>query len=187
MNEDDAVLVQRILSGDDAGMRALVERYQQLVFSVCLRMLTHREDAEDVVQEVFVRVFRSLKSFDSSRPFRPWLMAIAANRCRTAIALRSRRPVPSDIAAELAVETRPSMDHDVAEEVQIALDKLRDDYKTCFILFYQQELNIAEIGEAMGCPDGTVKTWLHRARAQLAVHLTRRGLGPEVENELHKV
>ena len=187
MNDDDAVLVQRILSGETGLMRALVERYQRLVFGVCFRMLTQREDAEDVAQEVFTRVFRSLKTWDSSRPFQPWLMAIATNRCRTALKLRSRQPAPSEIAADLAVETRPTTNHDVAEEVQRALEQLRDDYKTCFILFYQQELNITEIGEAMGCPNGTVKTWLHRARAQMAAHLARRGFGPEVTHELHKV
>ncbi len=168
-------------------MRALVERYQHQVFGLCLRMLTHREDAEDITQEVFVRVFRSLRKWDSTRPFRPWLMAIAANRCRTALTSRSKRPTPSEVAPELAVETRRTTDSEVAEEVQQALEKLREDYRTCFILFYQQEQSIAEIGETMGCPEGTVKTWLHRARAQLAQHLTRRGLGPEVIHELQRI
>lgn len=187
MNNDDAELVQQCLDGDDACRRTLVERYQHRVFGLCLRMMTQREDAEDICQEVFIRVFRSLHTWDSSRPFPPWLMAIAANRCRTALTSRSKRPVASEIAPELAVETRKTADQEVAEEVQQALEKLRDDYRTCFVLFYQQELSIAEIGETMGCPEGTVKTWLHRARAQLAEQLARRGLGPEVIHELHKV
>ena len=64
-------------------MAALVDRFQGQVFGLCYRMLGHRQDAEDVTQESFSRALRSLKSWDNQRAFRPWLMAIAGNRCRT--------------------------------------------------------------------------------------------------------
>src|SRR5450759_468163 len=73
-------------------MRHLIERFQADVFGLCVRMLNHRQDAEDVVQEVFVRVFRSLRRWDSSRPLKPWIMTIAVNRCRTLMSQRARRP-----------------------------------------------------------------------------------------------
>ncbi len=167
-------------------MRALVEQFQGMVFGLCYRMLGHREDAEDVAQDVFLRVFRSLHRWDSARPLKPWLLTIAANRCRTALATRSRRPVPAEFV-DLAADNARADDKDLAEEVQRALENLREEYRTCFVLFHQQELSIAEIGEIMGSPQGTVKTWLHRARRDLAEQLKRRGLGPEARHELHGI
>jgi RNA polymerase sigma-70 factor, ECF subfamily len=76
---------------------------------------------------------------------------------------------------------------DLGEELQLALGRLRDEYRTCFVLFHQQELSCAEIGEIMGCPTGTVKTWLHRARGELAEHLQRRGVAPYASCELQRV
>ena len=159
-------------------MRALVERFQGLVFGVCYRMLRQREDAEDVVQDVFLRVFRSLHRWDAERPLKPWLLTITANRCRTALDKRSRLPAPSEAAAQRTIEDGRSRRHELAEELQLALDTLREDYRMCFVLFYEQELNCARIGEVLGCPEGTVKTWLHRARKQMAEFLERRGVTP---------
>ena len=181
---DDAVLVQRCLDGDEAGRRALVEQYQGMVFGVCYRMLGQREDAEDVVQDVFLRVFRSLHRWDAERPLKPWLLTITANRCRTALEKRSRLPVPSDAAAHLAIEDGRSRGQELAEELQLALATLRDDYRMCFVLFYEQELSCVRIGEILGCPEGTVKTWLHRARLEVLERLRRRGMVSEVEHEL---
>lgn len=181
MTEDDALLVRHCLAGDEASQRCLVERYQGAVFGLCYRMLGQREDAEDVAQDSILRAFRSLSGWDPTRPFKPWILAIAANRCRTFLEKRSRQPVnASDAVASLAEATNVETT-DVAEELNIALGKLREDYRTCFILFYVQELSCAQIGEILGCPQGTVKTWLHRARKELAGHLQRRGVAPSVE------
>ena len=77
---EDVQLVQRCLAGDELSMRAFLSKYQGLVFSICLRMLGHREDAEDVAQDALVRVFRNLEKWDQQRPIKPWLLTIAANR-----------------------------------------------------------------------------------------------------------
>src|SRR5262245_52781890 len=105
---DDAALVRRCLRGQPDAMRGLIERFQSEVFGLCVRLLTHRQDAEDVTQETFLRVFRSLRRWDSNRPLRPWVMGIAVNRCRTAITRRVRRPeraehLPEDGARHRAV------------------------------------------------------------------------------------
>lgn len=92
MLESCRKLVRRCLEGDQLAMRALVERYQGQVFGLCYRMLGNRQDAEDATQETFIRVLHSLRRWDSSRAFEPWLLAIAGNRCRTALAARKRRP-----------------------------------------------------------------------------------------------
>lgn len=178
---DDVELVQQCLTGDELAMRAFTERYQNLVFSLCLRMLGHREDAEDVAQESFLRVFRNLAKWDQSRPLRPWLLTIAANRCRTALERRSKLPGQNDVALDLAAERREHSQHraqevDIGEEMELALSELREEYRTCFVLYHQQELSYEEIGEILNRPQGTVKTWLHRARSQLAEWLRGRGV-----------
>ena len=89
--EDIRLLVNRALAGDQLAMRQIVERYKQQVFRLCYHMLGQREDAEDVSQEAFVRVLKSLPRWDQQRAFEPWLMTIAANRCRTQLAQRKRR------------------------------------------------------------------------------------------------
>ena len=156
-------------------MRALVGRFQGLVFGVCFRMLNHRQDAEDVTQEVFLRVFRSLGSWNPERPFQPWLLTIAVNRCRTALGRRSRRPIPVEMVVEPESTSTIADGGDVAEEVQLALEDLREEYRTCFVLFHNQQLSLEDIAAIMDRPTGTVKTWLHRARRQLADDLRRRG------------
>ena len=105
---DDPALVEAIRSGDPQATRLLVERYHGVVFGLCCRMLNHRHDAEDVTQETFLRALRAIFGFDSARPIRPWLLEIAANRCRTALAVRARRPRLAPVsAAEDRVDPRP--------------------------------------------------------------------------------
>jgi len=179
-DETDASLARRVAGGDDAAAATLVRRHQRAVFGVCLRMLGRREDAEDVAQEVFLRLFRYLDRWDPSRPLRPWLMTITANRCRTALARRLKRKVllPGDLnPPDLST---PPADAALAEEVQRAVDDLRDDHRAAFVLFHYEELSLQEVADALSRPEGTVKTWLHRARKQLAETLDRRGIRPEV-------
>ncbi len=178
---EDVQLVQQCLSGDELSMRAFLSKYQGLVFSLCLRMLGHREDAEDVAQDSLVRVFRNLEKWDQQRPIKPWLLTIAANRCRTALEKRSKLPSQNDMAINLASERREHSKNaqeqlDIGEELELALGELRDDYRTCFVMYHQEELSYQEIGEVLGCPQGTIKTWLHRTRAQLAKRLQDRGV-----------
>ena len=178
----DADLAGRAASGDDAAAAALVRRYERGVFGVCLRMLGRREDAEDAAQEVFLRLFRHLDKWDRARPLKPWLMTIAANRCRTALDRRRRKGslLPGDL--DPADDGTPPCDSDLAEELQLAVDALRDDHRAAFVLFHHEELSLREVADALGRPDGTIKTWLHRARKQLTEHLARRGVLPDVQS-----
>ncbi|HEY1065103.1 MAG TPA: RNA polymerase sigma factor [Pirellulales bacterium] len=177
-------LIERCLNSDQIAMRELMALYKSLVFGLCLRMLGHREDAEDVTQEVFVRVFRSLKSWDATREFRPWLLAIAGNRCRTMLAARKRRAQPMEFVDDLPDPTPDRQDErTLAEELMLALKDVREEYRRAFLLFHEQELSYAEIAAAMDVPVGTIKTWVHRARRELIERLHRRGVVLEVKNE----
>jgi RNA polymerase sigma-70 factor, ECF subfamily len=178
--DDLRVLVRQCLAGEQAAMLALVERFRGQVFGLCYRMLGQRQDAEDAAQETFVRVLKNLHRWDPERDFQPWLLAIAGNRCRTALASRRRRPV-ADSAVELLADDSPDQRpaQHLAEEVHLALAELRAEYRQAFVLFHEHELSYAEIAESMEVPIGTIKTWVHRARRELIDHLRHRGALPE--------
>ncbi|MCI0680464.1 MAG: RNA polymerase sigma factor [Gemmataceae bacterium] len=184
MSADDALLVRRCLRGDAASIQTLVERFQSNVLGLCIRLLHHRQDAEDVTQEVFLRVFRSLKRWDASRPLKPWIMTIAVNRCRTWLTQRARRPELVEYLHETAASAPADDAAELAREIQAALAELRPDYRLVFALYHEQGLPYEDIAEAVDKPVGTVKTWLHRARLEILERLRRRGMVSEVEHEL---
>lgn len=196
MNTDTAdelrPLIRRCLTGDQGAMLALVERFRGQVFGLCYRMLGQRQDAEDVAQETFVRVLKNLHRWDAARDFEPWLLAIAGNRCRTALSTRKRRPA-AEILPEQVSDGLPDIQaaKNLAEEVTLALTGIRDDYRQAFVLFHEQELSYGEIAESMDVPLGTVKTWVHRARRELIDRLQRRGVvvqrGSAIEEQQHAV
>jgi RNA polymerase sigma-70 factor (ECF subfamily) len=181
---DEHGLVKRCLRGDADAVRTLVERFQSEVFGLCVRLLSHRHDAEDVTQEVFLRVFRSLRRWDSTRPLKPWIMGIAVNRCRTWLAQRARRPELVDHLQETA-PTPPTDDvRELVGEIRAAVSALRVEYQSVFILFHEQGQPYEDIAAALGRPVGTIKTWLHRARLEVLERLRRRGMISEVGHEL---
>ena len=185
MADDEAELVGSCLAGDPAGLRAFVERFQGMIFGLCFRMLGHREDAEDVVQDVFLRVFRSLGQWDSARDLKPWLLTIAANRCRTLLLSRTQKPKSSEFLDDLAGPDVGAPGSELAEELQRALETVREEYRLCFILYHLHELSLAEISGILGAPTSTIKTWLFRVRRELADALARRGLAPHIHHELY--
>ncbi len=156
-------------------MEELVQRYHKLVFGLCFRMVGNSHDAEDLTQETFARVFRHLESWDPRRAFRPWLLAIAANRCRSFLGQRRHRLEVPTPEVEPLPRKAPTSNNDLQEEVELGLQQLRAEHRQAFLLFYEQELSYAEIAEVMQCPVGTIKTWIHRARQELIQFLTTRG------------
>ncbi|MFN9373872.1 MAG: RNA polymerase sigma factor [Planctomycetaceae bacterium] len=173
----EALLIERCLAGDSGAVREFVARFQGLILGVSQRILAHRQDAEDVAQETLVRALRSLSRFDQQRPLQPWILRIAVNRCRTALSLRRNRELGTELVHHVA-DRPPSSDQELAEELELALGHLREQYRISFVLYHHQQLSLPEIAQICNCPVGTVKTWLHRARRQLAVRLAERGLGP---------
>jgi RNA polymerase sigma-70 factor (ECF subfamily) len=184
VSDDEAVLVKRCLRGEPEAIQQLVGRFQTEVFGLCVRLLHHRHDAEDVCQEVFLRVFRSLRRWDSTRPLKPWIMGITVNRCRTWLTQRARRPELVDYLHDTA-PAKPSEDaSELVSEMQTALKELRLEYRSVFVMFHEQGHPYEEIAAALGRPVGTIKTWLHRARLEVLDRLRRRGMISEVGHEL---
>ncbi len=178
---DDLSLVRRCQEREPEAVRQLIERFQSEVFGLCVRMLGHRHDAEDVSQEIFFRIFRSLHHWDGKRPLRPWIMGITVNRCRTWLVQRARRPELADYLQEIE-PTRPEDDSgELAREIAAAVECLRPTYRAVFVMFHEQDQPYEAIAESMQRPVGTVKTWLHRARIEVLQRLRERGMVPEDE------
>jgi len=176
MNEQStSMLVDLHLRDDASAFTTLMRRYQERVFRLCFHLLGHREDAEDATQETFTRVARHLDHWDSSRPLEPWLMAIAGNRCRT-LRARRRNLLPLAEVGEPSSSATLHQQHadQLQEELNFALEGLRDEHRQAFLFFHHHHLSYAEIAQRMECPLGTVKTWVHRARMQLIESLRAR-------------
>lgn len=182
-------IVQRVRAGDEVAMRDLVDRYASRVLALCQRMLGHRQDAEDAAQETFVRMFRSLARWDADRPFEPWLMAIAGNRCRTRLAKRSATPRCVELEEpDLATSDRSeSAVRQINEELRLALNEVTPRYREAFLGFHERGWSYAQIAARLEVPLGTVKTWVRRARLQLMGQLRARGTIEESHHELRQV
>ena len=186
-NPEDADLVRRALTGNPRACRDLVQRYQRPVFSVLMRVVRRAEDAEDLTQETFVRMFRALDRYDPERPFTAWLFTIAT---RLAIDHLRRRRVPT--VSLTVAEPGSTEEHTIdvedpgpgpdtitsdAEEERRArdlIDTLPEHYRIVVLLRHQQDLSYEEIAEALNLPLGTVKARIHRARALLRERIEGR-------------
>src|SRR5262245_66692222 len=109
-------------------------------------------DAEDVTQEVFLRVFRSLRRWDHTRPLRPWVLGIAVNRCRTWVVRRGRGPELADYLHQTP-DHRPADDStELRTEIRSAVDALRDEYREVFVLFHEPGQRSGEMAGVLGPP-----------------------------------
>lgn len=175
MLSEDGQLVRRARQGRNGAFRQLVERHHGPVFALAYGMLGHRQDAEDVVQETFLRAYRSLGTFDVTRPLKAWLMKIASNCCRDDLSRRGRRPWLSHAMDALPSQGNGDPPGELSEEVERAVAELRPEYRTAFLLYQGQGFSYDEIAAMLGKPVGTIRTWLHRARGELLQALVRRG------------
>ena len=173
-------ILRRCRTGDERAFRELVQEYQRPVYSLALRMLRGEEDAEDVTQETFVRVFRSLDRYDPARPFAAWIFTIAARLCIDHLRRRRHRPISlvqrdheSDEERTIDVEDPGPGPEILAEQEEgerrtgELIDSLPPHYRIVVMMRHQQDLSYEEIAVALGLPLGTVKARIHRARALL--------------------
>ena len=176
-----------LVTGSTRGIgRAIAERLAECGASVAV-VGRDRSKAEDVAQETLARAVRHLSQWDGIRPLKPWILTIAVNRCRTHQSRKNTRAKTVNVEIDAAAAAERIGEFDLAEELQLALQQLREEYRTCFLLFHQQELSLHEVARMMNCPDGTIKTWLHRARRELAELLKARGVVTEEGHELFRI
>jgi RNA polymerase sigma-70 factor, ECF subfamily len=182
----EARLVSDALGGSQPAFEQIVRRYQRPVISLIVRMTGDRARAEDLAQETFVKAFRSLKSFDSTRRLSSWLFRIAHNTTLDAL----RRLKPEVVELEGLSEGDPRRDPaapaapDPLEQAALgaalnrSLLSLRPDYRAAIALRYDQQLPFDEIGRILGVPEVTARTYVHRARKELARSLAALGWTP---------
>jgi RNA polymerase sigma-70 factor, ECF subfamily len=182
---DDADAVQRVIAGDTEAFRLLVDSYSDAVYRFCLSRLGSPDEAEDAVQDVFLRAFRSLPSFDVSRSFGSWLFGIAANRIRSRYVKRSSETALLErVAIEAAGVESPAgagdnpetlvLDAMSLEEVRTAVALLGPSYRTVVELYYLAGLNVSEVAASLGLGTEAVKSRLFRARKELSIIFEHR-------------
>lgn len=175
---DDAELVRRTLAGDGGAFDALVRRYMRPALAVAWEFTTTLEDAEDIVQDAFLRTLRALASYDSRRPFPAWFFTIVRNVSRNAAAARNVRDVRhADIdAADDRVGARAATCEgaaDAAERAELlghlerAMDDLPSMQRACFRLCEAEGFSSAEVAAMLGISESTVRVHTHRARRTL--------------------
>jgi RNA polymerase sigma-70 factor (ECF subfamily) len=177
--EGDGDIVELLRkAGRDRAFEELLHRYEGKVYRLCCALLRDRAQAEDAAQESLLRVWKALDRYDGRASLSSWIYAITRNRCLTA--LEKRRSLDSlDEMGEEAESGLPATAQpcDARREQLLALVALLPErLRRALVLYYYEEHSVSAVALMLGCPQGTVKTMLFRARAALAEMLKRRGL-----------
>lgn len=184
----EARIVTQALAGSQSAFEQIVRRYQRPIIALIARMTGDWALAEDLAQETFVKAFRSLAAFDTTRRLSSWLFRIAHN---TAIdAMRRNRPAQAaldpgapaslDAAPEPAIppEPDPIERRELGNALEAALAELRPAERAAIVMRYENGLSFDEIGTVLGVPEVTARSHVHRARKELARRLTASGWAP---------
>jgi RNA polymerase sigma-70 factor, ECF subfamily len=186
----ERMLLRRLRERDERAFREMVAEHRDRVFNLTYRMLGNRAEAEDVAQEVFIKVFKTIDTFREEAKLSTWLYKVTLNTCRNQIKHLARRHDREQDELDEAIEPRaaagagappssPRPDH-ALERVQTqamlerAIAELDEDHRELVVLRDVEDLSIEEIHEITGLPDGTIKSRLHRARLALRKKLQRQ-------------
>lgn len=181
MDRNEKLLVSKAKAGDVAAFEQLIEAYQKKVYNLALRMTGNQEDAADLAQEAFIRVFRSISGFKEQSSFSTWIYRITTNVCLDEIRKRKNRKVISideDIHMDDGEMKRQIVSDDplpdkMAERAELrnivndAINSLPEDQKVVITLRDLNGLSYEEIAQVLGIPGGTVKSRINRARQAL--------------------
>src|SRR5438270_2089459 len=175
----DAVeaLIQRCLQGDQAAWELIVRQYWRKVFNVAYKFVGKHDEAEDLAQDIFLKIFRSLDTFDRRANFQTWLISISRNLCidHYRSVRKERETIDRDVdASELAPASRDPGPVQVLEQrdrvvlLRHAMSALPDTLRTAVLMRDIQEMSYQEIADALRLPEGTVKSRINRGRTELA-------------------
>lgn len=169
--DPENTLIERIKEGDERAFEELVNRYKGMGFSLAYRFLGNPEDARDISQEAFARVYLHIRDFRGESTFKTWFFRIIINLCRRSISGRQRKTVQS-LDLYMEKETDPQAREDVEEEVrrkelrvaiEEAVRRLPAKQREVFIMKHMEGMKVSEISEVLNCAEGTVKIHLFRA------------------------
>jgi len=179
LSGEEIVLIQRLKQGDEKAFEQIFRRYQKRVYNVAYRMTGNRETAEDMTQEVFLRLFQKIHKFKGKSSFSTWLYRLTVNLCLDHLRKRNAHPTESleDIDEKaLIYEKTPEDDvilRERREAIQRIIGSLPGKMRAIIILREIEGLSYKEIAEAMSCSMGRVKSLLHEARMELKRRMER--------------
>lgn len=180
--QQEARLIARIADGDARSYAILVERYQRRLYWACLRLVGDPDDADDAVQEAFVRAYEHLGEYDPAYRFYAWIYRIARNRCLNVV--RRRRlwglvsfsdPERSPVVAGADAADQPVADGELGRALADCRQRLSADQRECFDLRHAEGLRYAEIAAALEIAEGTVMSRLARGRDRMRQCLKEKG------------
>ena len=185
MKNTDEEIIREICQGNTRRFGLLVDRHRHRAFTLAFRLVGERREAEELVQDAFVRVFQHVGDFRNESAFGTWLYRIVYNLCMTKVTRRKGTPQLLDIQDENLSESIPADPDDLSvqgrleqEEVQSLLaaeiENLPEHFRAAITLFYVQEMKYEQIAEIMEVPVGTVKTYLFRGRTRLRQRIIAR-------------
>ncbi|MDZ7860258.1 MAG: sigma-70 family RNA polymerase sigma factor [Candidatus Krumholzibacteriota bacterium] len=190
MKKEDIKLINRCLEGDEKSFEILLNKYKGPVFSICLRMVNNRDDAEDLSQDLFIRVFNMLDRYNPAFPFSSWIYRITSNLCIDFLRKKKRnRLLSTDQPIKgkdgtmqrqlVSKEIGPERKTEVSEKMKAleeSIGMLPEPYRIIIILRHQQQLSYEEISDMLAVPLGTVKARIHRGRKMIVDFLSDRGI-----------
>lgn len=179
-NNTDQLLVERVQQGDKRAFDMLVSKYQHKLMSLVSRYVSDYQEAQDVVQEAFIKAYRALPKFRGDSAFYTWLYRIGVNTAKNHLEAKKRRPSASDVQVEDAenfdeayrLRDANTPEHqmlttEIEKTIFAALDSLPDELRTALSLREFEGLSYEEIADIMQCPVGTVRSRIFRAREAL--------------------
>jgi RNA polymerase sigma-70 factor (ECF subfamily) len=176
-------MIRRAATGDNEAFERLARRHRAALRSLAMRMLRNADDASDAEQETLVKAFRAISEFDPVRPLRPWLCRICANCCVDMVR-RRRREGESIEGHEFSLVDETQETADTVATVNIeqgqvlgAVERLPEHYRRIIVMRHFNHMDVNEIALALGKPEGTIKSWLFRARALLRKELVPASFG----------
>lgn len=170
--------IQNIKNGDANAFERFLSQYEKRIFAFVYTIVRHREEAEDLTQETFLRVYKNRKSIDSERNVKSWLYTIATHAAYDWFRKKKHIPeafvIDDDEAPFETVDDGDAYkDMENADAVERALARLKPEYRTIIILYYYEQFSYEEIAQQLGAPLNTVKTHLRRAKNQLATEIKK--------------
>jgi len=176
-NSEDSVLVNKCLQGNLNAFETLIDKYQKPIFNVVFRMCHHTEDARDVTQSVFIKVYNKLASFNTELKFFSWLYRIAINETLNFIS--QKKPVEEFPVSYESKDSNPDESYEqleLAENIQSALLEVDPKYRALLVLKHFQNYSYSQIAQIMDLPEKTVKSRLFIARQHLGKILKQKGI-----------
>ncbi len=181
---DDHDLIRQSIKGDLSAFQKLVERHQHYVYSLAFRTLLNKEEAEDMVQETFIKVWLNIRRFDFRGKFTTWIYRIIVNQCLDRLKSKNRLVPCSLVSAENDCsgigdqdEMKKLEDRDMAGYIKILADHLSPKQRMVFMLRDLQDLSVEEVCQIMQMNEGSVKTNLYLARNTIRLNLIKTGEG----------